>query len=122
MRADGSDVQLLTNEDLQMDSHGYASGPQWSPDSQWIVYAVRDDSIQGDNYRYNSQVFRIRRDGTEKQQLTDNPREDFSPIWSPLLDISFRWWIVLPIGAALVLAGVAPWPRIRRRASAVRMR
>jgi TolB protein len=83
VRRDGSQLRRLTDP-LTVET--VESSPQWSPDGQWIAYTR---SEPGDNYRPH--VFFMRRDGSEKTQLTFSsplnpdsvyPRET-KPQWSP---------------------------------------
>jgi Tol biopolymer transport system component len=83
VRRDGSQLRRLTDP-LTVET--VESSPQWSPDGQWIAYTR---SEPGDNYRPH--VFFMRRDGSEKTQLTFSsplnpdsvyPREK-KPQWSP---------------------------------------
>ena len=48
----------------------------WSPDGNWIAFS---DRVNG-----NSDVFLIRRDGTELRNLTNHPAMDVGPSWSPV--------------------------------------
>ncbi len=51
------------------------SYPSISPDNQWVVfYSARD----GDN-----EIWKIRTNGTELVQLTNNTDDDGAPVWSP---------------------------------------
>lgn len=54
---------------------GNNKGPSFSPDGQWIVYA---SEIDGDN-----EIWIMRMDGSEKQQLTFNSSPDWQPRWRP---------------------------------------
>jgi len=46
-----------------------------SPDERWLAY---DSNVSG-----NADIYRIRVEGGEPQQLTRDPADDFSPAWSP---------------------------------------
>jgi Tol biopolymer transport system component len=75
MRADGSDKLMLS---VGMDS-AYFEG--WSPDSEWILFTGHD-TIPG----YSSEIFKIRRDGTDLQQLTfveTHGQRTVTPEWTP---------------------------------------
>lgn len=50
---------------------------KWSPDGQWITYAVQDDN-------FNPDVFIAKADGTEAPvNVSSHPNIDFNPVWSP---------------------------------------
>jgi Tol biopolymer transport system component len=46
-----------------------------SPDERWLAF---DSNVSG-----NSDIYKIRVEGGEPQQLTRDPADDFSPAWSP---------------------------------------
>lgn len=52
--------------------HAY---PAWSPDGEWIVFNASPD--------INSDIYRVRPDGTDLARLTDSPTVDAHPAWSP---------------------------------------
>lgn len=64
--ADGSNPQPLTGVAMAQ--------PEWSPDGAWLVGAGHD----GD-----SDIWKMRPDGTDATQLTDLPGDQLSPTWSP---------------------------------------
>ena len=51
------------------------SSPDWSPDGNWIAF---HDRIDG-----NSEICLIKPDGSDLQNLTNNPSQDSSSSWSP---------------------------------------
>jgi Tol biopolymer transport system component len=60
MRADGTDVRLLT------DSHGFSGNPSWSPDGRWLVFST--DRGQG------QQIEIMPADGSSPpRRVTTNP-------------------------------------------------
>jgi len=69
MRPDGREVQNLSNHP------GYDYDPQWSPDSQWIVF----QSERGGNRN----IYRMKADGSMPQRLTDNATLEGGAQWSP---------------------------------------
>jgi Tol biopolymer transport system component len=64
MNADGTDQRVLADGET----------PAWSPDGEWIAFAVLGDGI-----------FVMRSDGSEKKRLTDSSGNtyDWYPVWSP---------------------------------------
>ena len=50
----------------------------WSSDHEWLVFAGGGCEGNSDE----NEIYRMRFDGTELEQLTDNSRLDYSPIWS----------------------------------------
>ncbi len=104
MRTDGREARSLTPPS----GTSYFSGLEssWSPDGKWIAYTA---CRVGQCF-----IVLVSPDGGVQRQLV-NPNPFVTPqdlVWSPPIDTPLRWWILLPIGAALVLAGIAPWPRI----------
>lgn len=73
MEADGAN-QTCNDRVLSL-----RSGLSWSPDGRWIVYAQADDR----------QLYRLRSDGGDAVQITDNDYDNTFPVWSPDGD-----WIV----------------------------
>lgn len=71
MRIDGTDLVDL----------GPGNRPQWSPDSQYIVYQITKD----DGHEFTaSDIYTIKIDGTEKSGLTNtNNKLEMNPSWSP---------------------------------------
>ena len=76
MNADGSEIQNLTN---QPTSHDRA--PTWSPDGRDIAFMRDQDGMYQGN---DSEIWRMRADGSSVTQLTRNTAEDFEPDWQPL--------------------------------------
>jgi Tol biopolymer transport system component len=69
-RADGGAVRQLTSDAAVIDRV-----PRWSPDGKWIAFF----SNRSGTY----QVWKIRPDGSELQQLTEAGDDVRYPIWSP---------------------------------------
>ena len=53
--------------------------PRWSPDGQWIAFAMRPADASDED---ESDIYRMRRDGTELQRLTNAWGDDSHPHWS----------------------------------------
>lgn len=70
--------------DLERDTQfevGEGTSFAWSPDSEWLVYEV---TVDDGHYIYQSELFIIRADGTNRQRITFE--EGFAlqnPAWSP---------------------------------------
>ena len=89
MNADGSDVRRLTDEP------GYDGGPFFSPDGEWICYRARHptDADELEDYRSllkrhlvrpgSMDIWIMRRDGSEKRQVTQLPGASFAPYFTP---------------------------------------
>jgi len=69
----------MTPEDLYKIKN--VSGPQVSPDGEWIAYTISVPSLEEN--RYNSDIWLIPVSGGEPKQLTNSPESDHSPRWSP---------------------------------------
>jgi Tol biopolymer transport system component len=67
---DGSNLTVVVS-----DPPGFHVEPAWSPDGEWIVYrSIRDGQHE---------IRKVRPDGTEDTNLTNNPATDIEPGWSP---------------------------------------
>jgi Tol biopolymer transport system component len=88
----GGQAESLTHR--RIDSRSMS----WSPDSEWLVYqTLRGEDIE---------LYKIRRDGTEMQQLTDVPDAvSHSPIWSPAVGLT---WGAKPLMAIAIVVALAP--------------
>ena len=69
-------------------SHGNDAHQGWSPDGQRIVFAssrmgFKDEMTYTDAPQPYGELFTMRYDGTDVQQLTDNQWEDGTPAWQP---------------------------------------
>lgn len=69
----GAAVETLTQNDFE------DGAPQYSHDGEWIVFVSQDRSIDEND----SEIFKMRSDGTEVTQLTHNTVYDATPSWSP---------------------------------------
>lgn len=94
MAPDGTDERRLTEPDL------VAGEPAYSPDGKWIVFCT--NTLESDVERHDSQLYRMRPDGTGVEQLTDF--EDVratQPSYSPDGD-----WIIF---SAVVTGAIDLW-------------
>lgn len=73
--ADGSQPLRITS------TNGSEEGPLFSPDDQWIVFTYTDNGRDPESPR---DIWRIRRDGTEREQLTHDPADDWAPMFHPV--------------------------------------
>jgi TolB protein len=85
IRPDGGDLRRLTN------SRGNDAHPTWSPDGEKIVFSSTRMGFKDEApYTFAPQpygdLFVMRSDGTEVEQLTDNQWEDAGPAWQPRSD------------------------------------
>jgi TolB protein len=82
IKPDGTGVKRLTT------SPGNDAHQGWSPDGEHIVFAsarmgFKDEVIYTDAPQPYGELFVMRYDGTDVQQLTDNQWEDGTPAWQP---------------------------------------
>jgi dipeptidyl aminopeptidase/acylaminoacyl peptidase len=77
--ASGSEGRGFSVEDLvRMDR---ISGPQTSPDGEWVVFVKRHTDMDADRGR--TDLWLMGTDGEGIRQLTSDPAGDSSPVWSP---------------------------------------
>lgn len=76
MNDNGSRVQRLTDTPLSL------GGPRWSPDGSQIAFHM---DLHSTDPRKPQQIdiFIMNTDGSDQQRLTDHPKLDTSPSWSP---------------------------------------
>jgi Tol biopolymer transport system component len=82
IKPDGASVKRLTN------ARGNDAHMAWSPDGEFIVFAstrmgFKDEMTYTDAPQPYGEIFVMRYDGTNVQQLTDNQWEDGTPAWQP---------------------------------------
>jgi Tol biopolymer transport system component len=82
IKPDGTGVKRLTH------SRGNDAHQGWSPDGESIVFAssrmgFKDEMTYTDAPQPYGELFVMRYDGTNVQQLTDNQWEDGTPAWQP---------------------------------------
>ncbi|PYR45849.1 MAG: hypothetical protein DMF95_19655 [Acidobacteria bacterium] len=82
IKPDGTGVRRLTF------SHGNDAHMAWSPDGERIVFAssrmgFKDEVLYTDAPQPYGELFVMKYDGTDVQQLTDNQWEDGTPAWQP---------------------------------------
>jgi Tol biopolymer transport system component len=82
IRTDGTDIRQLTN------TRGNDAHLAWSPDGQRIVFSssrmgFKDESPYSEAPQPYGEIFVMRSDGTDLEQLTDNQWEEGGPAWQP---------------------------------------
>jgi Tol biopolymer transport system component len=82
IRPDGKDLRQLTN------SPGNEAHLAWSPDGQRLAFAstrmgFKDEALYSGAPQPYGEIFVMRYDGTQLEQLTDNQWEDGGPAWQP---------------------------------------
>jgi len=82
IKPDGTDVRRLTN------APGNDAHQGWSPDGARIVFAssrrgFKDEAIYTNAPQPYGEIFSMRFDGSDLQQLTDNQWEEGTPAWQP---------------------------------------
>jgi TolB protein len=82
IKPDGTGEKRLTF------SRGNDAHQAWSPDGEYIVWAssrmgFKDEGVYTDAPQPYGELFVMRYDGTNVQQLTDNQWEDGTPSWQP---------------------------------------
>jgi Tol biopolymer transport system component len=85
IRADGTGLRRLTH------LRGNDGHSTWSPDGEWIAFATgmndfKDEmALHPHNPQSYGEIAVMRPDGSELHRLTDNPWEDATPRWSPVV-------------------------------------
>jgi TolB protein len=82
IRPDGKDLRQLTN------SPGNEAHLAWSPDGLRLAFAstrmgFKDEALYSGAPQPYGEIFVMRSDGTQLEQLTDNQWEDGGPAWQP---------------------------------------
>ncbi len=83
IKPDGTGVRRLTN------ARGNDAHQAWSPDGEHIAFAstrmgFKDEAVYTDAPQPYGEIFVMKFDGTNVQQLTDNQWEDGTPAWQPV--------------------------------------
>ena len=76
MNDDGSNVRRLTDTPLNVGS------PRWSPDGSQIAFMMDLHTTQPNKWQQYD-VFVMNADGTQQRNLTQHPKQDGFPCWSP---------------------------------------
>jgi len=72
------------------------SDPQVSPDGKWIVFVLRKTDLEANRGR--TDLWLVRTDGTNLQQLTTHPENDSNPRWAP--DSKSIWFLSTRSGSS----------------------
>ena len=83
IKPDGTGLKRLTH------SPGNDAHMAWSPDGEHIVFAssrmgFKDEMTYTDAPQPYGEIFVMRFDGSDVQQLTDNQWEEGTPAWQPV--------------------------------------
>ncbi len=83
IKPDGTGLKQLTH------SRGNDAHMAWSPDGTFIVFAstrmgFKDEAMYTDAPQPYGEIFVMRADGSDVQQLTDNQWEEGTPSWQPI--------------------------------------
>ena len=89
VKPDGTGLKRLTR------SPGNDAHMAWSPDGEHIVFAstrmgFKDEATYTDAPQPYGEIFVMRADGSDVQQLTDNQWEDGTPAWQPIARAATR--------------------------------
>ncbi len=76
MNDDGSNVRRLTDTPLSVGS------PRWSPDGRQVAFMMDLHTTQPNKWQQYD-VFVMNADGTQQRNLTQHPKQDGFPCWSP---------------------------------------
>jgi Tol biopolymer transport system component len=82
IRPDGTDLKQLTH------TKGNEAHIAWSPDGERMVFVssrmgFKDEALYTGNQQPYGEVFVMRFDGTDLEQLTDDQWEEGTPAWQP---------------------------------------
>jgi Tol biopolymer transport system component len=82
IRPDGTNLKQLTH------IRGNEAHMAWSPDGERILFAssrmgFKDEALLLNNPQPYGEIFVMRNDGTQVEQLTDDQWEEGAPAWQP---------------------------------------
>jgi Tol biopolymer transport system component len=72
---DGADLRQLTHNKMELPEPSWNMSPAWSPDRRRIAFS----SDNGEN----SEIYIVSTDGSGALRLTDDPADDYGPVWQP---------------------------------------
>ena len=79
---DGTEMKQLTH------TKGNEAHMAWSPDGRWMLFTssrmgFKDDALLTNNQQPYGEIFVMRNDDTQVEQLTDDQWEEGTPAWQP---------------------------------------
>jgi TolB protein len=111
---DGNNLSQLTH------TKGNDAHLGWSPDGDWIVFTssrmgFKDEALNADGgAQPYGEIFVMRYDGTQVEQLTDNQWEDGGPSWQPQRKQVSKQGTQDPEAYELYLKGRSYWAKRTR--------
>ena len=72
--------------------------PAWSPDGEWIAFSTIDTAQQD--------IYRIQLKNGKIEQLTQTRGDDLEPVWSPIIDLPWRFSVIVGMGIGMMGAGI----------------
>ena len=68
--------------------------PRWSPNSTWVIFESRENGVMN--------IYRRRTDSTQSENLTQNAGNNWLPVWSSPVTLTWRPWLNALSGLLLI--------------------